>query len=417
MSAVETSRDIYDRLVAAAGRPAPTMESWAGDRWGPADAQSNIALKHEGALRAMLVPPNDLTAGEAYIHDDVDLQGDIYEILDFARRIEPIGQSKIRAVRLLRKLRTLPAENRRSEHERPVIRGRMHSKLRDNHAVRTHYDTGNDFFELFLDENLVYSCAAFLDPTESLEQAQVRKLDLVCRKLQLSPGQKLLDVGCGWGAFVVHAAANYGVEATGITISPEQAKKARQRAKDSGVDHLVTIREADYREAEGSYDAVASIGMFEHVGQRNFDTYFRHLRSLLSPGGLLLNHAISNRDRSNPKTRPTFVNTYVFPDGELRPLEESIDAAGRAGFEVRDAESLRRSYALTLRHWVRRLEANHDAAVDIAGETIYRIWRLYMAASALAFEHAGLSIYQTLYSDPDRPWTHGRAHLLAKDDD
>ena len=282
MSAVETSRDIYDRLVAAAGEPAPTMESWTGDRWGPADAQSNIALKHEGSLRAMLGPPNDLTAGEAYIHDDVDLQGDIYEILDFARRLEPIGQSKIRGVRLLRKLRTLPADSRRSQHERPVVRGRLHSKPRDNEAVRAHYDTGNGFFELFLDENLIYSCAAFLDPTESLETAQVRKLDLVCRKLQLSPGQKLLDVGCGWGAFVVHAAANYGVEATGITVSPEQARAARERAKEAGVDHLVTIRETDYREAEGSYDAVASIGMFEHVGRRNFDTYFRHLRSLLA---------------------------------------------------------------------------------------------------------------------------------------
>ncbi len=157
--------------------------------------------------------------------------------------------------------------------------------------------------------------------------------------------------------------------------------------------------------------------MFEHVGRKKFDTYFRHLKSLLSPGGLLLNHAITSRDRSNPKRRPTFVNTYVFPDGELTPFEESVNAAGRAGFELRDVESLRRSYALTLRHWVRRLEANHEAASAMAGETVYRIWRLYMAASALAFEHAGLSIFQALYADPRRPWTYGRSHLLAKDDD
>ena len=416
MTALATSKDIYERLVAAAGGPAPSMEAWNGDVWGPADARSTIVLRHEGSLRALLLPPNDLTAGEAYIHDDVDLRGDLYEILDFARRLEAIGRS-LTALRLLRKLRTLPAESRRSEHERPEYRGRLHSKLRDRQAVRSHYDTGNDFFRLFLDEQLVYSCASFLDPAEPLETAQVRKLDLVCRKLQLSPGQRFLDVGCGWGALVVHAATHYGVTATGITVSREQAEAARQKARDAGVDHLVTIREADYREATGEFDAIASIGMFEHVGRKRFDTYFTHLKSLLVPGGLLLNHAIVTRDRSNPRHRPTFVNTYVFPDGELRPFEESVEAAGRAGFELRDAESLRQSYALTLRHWVRRLEDRHDEAVAAASETIYRVWRLYMAASALAFEHAGLSIHQALFADPGRPWTYGRAHLLAKDDD
>lgn len=415
MTALETSRDIYDLLVGAAGPPAPRVEAWNGDVWGPADARSTLVLRHEGALRALLMPPNDLTAGEAYIHDDVDFQGDLYEILDFARRLDAIGRS-FTALRLLRRLRQLPAESRRGQHERPEYRGRLHSKRRDSEAVRSHYDTGNDFFRLFLDDNLVYSCAAFLDPAEPLETAQVRKLDLVCRKLQLSPGQRLLDVGCGWGALVVHAATHYGVTATGITVSPEQAAAARSRARDAGVEHLVTIREADYREATGTYDAVASIGMFEHVGRNRFDTYFTHLRGLLAPGGLLLNHAITTRDRSNARQRPTFVNTYVFPDGELRPYEESVEAAERAGFELRDAESLRRSYALTLRHWVGRLEDHHDDAVAATSETIYRIWRLYMAASALAFEHAGLSIYQSLFADPARPWTHGRAHLIAKDD-
>ncbi len=391
------------------------MRAWTGDVWGPADARSTIVLQHEGALRALLLPPSDLTAGEAYIHDDVDLQGDIFEILDFARSAESIGRS-LKAVRLLRKLRTLPDTSRRGEHPRPRYRGRLHSKLRDRETVRSHYDTGNDFFRLFLDENLVYSCAAFLDPAEPLETAQIRKLDLVCRKLQLSPGQRLLDVGCGWGAFVVHAASHYGVEATGITVSPEQAKAARELARAGGVDHLVTIREADYREATGRFDAIASIGMFEHVGRKRYDTYFTHLRGLLAPGGLLLNHAITTRDRSNARQRPTFVSTYVFPDGELRPFEESVAAAERSGFELRDVESLRRSYAITLRHWVRRLEERHDDAVAITSETIYRIWRLYMAASALAFEHAGLGLYQALYADPDRPWTYGRSHLIAKDD-
>ena len=416
MDALETSRNIYDRLVSAAGRPAPSMETWSGERWGTTDSRSTIVLNHEGSLRAMLIPPTDLTAGEAYIHEDVDFQGDLYETLEFGRRLEPIGQSKIRAVRLLRKLRSLPADSRRAQHERPNYKGKLHSKTRDSVAVRSHYDTNQEFFELFLDQNLIYSCAAFLDPTETLETAQVRKLDLICRKLQLTPGQQLLDVGCGWGALVVHAATNYGVTATGTTLSPYQAKASRSRAKEAGVDHLVTIREVDYRETDGTFDAIASVGMFEHVGRNHFDMYFSHLRSLLGPGGLLLNHAIATRDRSNAKHRPSFVNTYVFPDGELVPFEDSVGAAERAGFELRDVESLRRSYALTLRHWVRRLEEHHDEAVEVADETLYRIWRLYMAASAMAFEHAGLNIYQALYADPDRPWTHGRAHLLAKDD-
>lgn len=389
------------------------MQTWSGETWGTTDSRSTVVLNHEGSLRALLMPPSDLTAGEAYIHDDVDFAGDIYEILEFARRLEPLSHSRVRALRIARRLRTLPADSRRSAQERPVYHGRAHSRDRDAAAVRSHYDTGNDFFALFLDENLVYSCAAFADPAEPLETAQIRKLDLICRKLQLAPGQTFLDVGCGWGALLVHAASNYGVQAVGVTVSPEQAAVARERVRNAGVEHLVTVRQTDYRDIEGSFDAIASIGMFEHVGRSRFGTYFSHLRGLLSPGGVLLNHAIATRSRNVGRRKPTFVNTYVFPDGELAPVDESIAAAEEAGFELRDLQSLRRDYALTLRHWVTRLETNHEAAVEATSETVYRIWRLYMAASSLAFDHADLSVYQALYSDPQRPWTHGRRHLVA----
>ena len=379
-----------------------------------ASAPATIVLNHPGALRALALPLSDLTAGEAYIHDDVDLEGDLVWLLGFASSLESLPGSTLRQV--FRLLRKLPRNSRRRDASRPQMRGALHSPARDRHAIHHHYDVSNEFYSLFLDPAHVYSCAYFLNTDESLAIAQRRKLDLVCRKLALKKGERFLDVGCGWGALVVHAAERYGVSATGVTLSSEQAWYARRLVEDRGLDGQVEILEADYRDLSGQFDAVASIGMFEHVGKAQLGTYFGILAELLVPGGALLNHGISTRDRVTGRRKPSFVRTYVFPDGELLPIDTVLGAAEEAGFEMRDTESLRMHYGLTLRHWVTNLGARRAEAADLVGELNYRIWLLYMAGSATAFESGAISVYQMLLTKPDRPWTYGRSELLARDD-
>lgn len=416
MDALEASRRAFEVLAKLAGQPAPRMRAWNGAEWGSADAAATIVLNRPGALRSMLLPANDLSAGETYVLDGVDFEGDISSIIEFGCRAADSKRSSIAKARLYRLLRQLPEDEDRDEGARPRMRGVLHSRRRDKAAVGHHYDTGNDFFSQFLDPAMVYSCAYFLSPTESLEVAQRRKLDLVCRKLRLGPEMRFLDVGCGWGALVIHAAGEYGVKATGVTLSSEQAAEARRRVQEAGLADRVEILERDYRDLEGEFDAIASVGMVEHVGRKELTRYFGELRKALAPGGQILNHGIVTRDRNIKRVTPTFVNTYVFPDGELAPVDTVIGAAEEAGVEVRDVESLRASYALTLRHWLANLERNREAAVAAAGERTYRIWRLYMAGSAIAFERAAISVYQLLLSDPGRPWTYGRTGLLAGDD-
>jgi cyclopropane-fatty-acyl-phospholipid synthase len=414
MEALEASRRIYDLLSSAATGVAPRVRAWNGEEWGDEAAMSTLVLQHPGALAALLLPPNDLTAGEAYVFDDIDLEGDIVDTMRFGADLQDAGLlTKLRVARLARQL---PRRYRRSEAARPRFGGRLHSIGRDRRAIRHHYDTGNDFFALFLDPLMVYSCAHFLDPHEPLEDAQRRKLDMICRKLELRPGDTLLDVGCGWGALVTHAAANYGVEATGVTLSGEQADEARKRAAAAGMTERVTIIEDDYRNLDSRFDAIASVGMVEHVGLGHLPEYFRHLRSLLAAGGQLLNHGIVTRARKRARGT-SFVRTYVFPDGELHKVEDAIESAEDAGFELRDVDALRQSYALTLTRWVANLEANAEAARALAGDRTYRIWRLYMAGSVVAFERANIAVDQLLLADPARPWTFGRSRLLAADDD
>lgn len=410
------SRRTFDLLVRTGGQPAPKMRAWTGEEWGRRDAPATIVLNRPGALRSMLLPPNDLSAAEAYLSGDVEFADDIFSILDFGARLGEAKKTPLLKLQLLRLLRQLPEDSNRDQEMRSHVRGFVHSRKRDKAAIAHHYDTGNDFFEQFLDPHMVYSSAHFLSPTESLEQAQRRKLDMICRKLRLVPGARFLDVGCGWGALVIHAAREYGVSARGITISGEQAAEARNRVERAGVGDRVEILEKDYREIDGHYDAIASVGMVEHVGRKGLPNYFATLRRSLAVGGQLLNHGIATRDRKKGGATPTFINTYVFPDGELTPVDTVIGAAEDAGFELRDLESLRASYALTLRHWVANLERNREAAIEAAGETVYRIWRLYMAGSAVAFERGAISIYQLLLTDPARPWTYGRSTLLAGDD-
>jgi cyclopropane-fatty-acyl-phospholipid synthase len=414
MEATEVSRLIYRRLVDLSSGPPPALRLWTGERLGPRNAAATLVLNHPGSWRALLVPPDNLRAAEAYLYDDVDVEGDMVALMEFLAGLEPLSHRWPQLTRLVGRARRLPSDLRRRNPERPYSSGALHSLGRDERAVTFHYDTGNEFFKLFLDPQLVYSCADFLDPSETLAVAQERKLDLICRKLELAPGQRFLDVGCGWGSLVIHAASRYGVNATGVTLSEPQASVAEIKAKEAGVEDLVTIICDDYRSLDGTYDAIASVGMFEHVGRSQLSEYFGFLSRRLAAGGQLLNHGIVSRQHGFSLRRPTFISTYVFPDSQLVPIDEVVGAAEGAGFELRDAESLRASYAATLRHWVANLEANR--AVDLVGDRIYRIWRLYMAGSVTAFENARLSVFQLLLADPDRSWAFGRRRLLAADD-
>lgn len=417
MNHVETTLAIYQHLTDASDSPPPRLRLWDGTTHGPEDTASTLVLQHPGAMRSLVLPPTDLAAGEAYVYDDIDIEGDIFHTLDFAAGLESVSPLSGPARKAIMAAVRLPSDLRRRNHQRPIAHGRIHTPGRDRQVVTHHYDTGNDFFGTFLGDTMVYSCAYFLDPNENLDTAQTRKLDLVARKLELSPGDRLLDVGCGWGSMAIHAALHFGVHATGITLSESQAELARARARAAGVSDRVEILVRDYREMDGQFDAISSIGMVEHVGREQLDEYFRVMRGLLAPGGLVLNHGIVDRNHTSPRQRRRgFVGTYVFPDGDLLPITTVLEAGEEAGFETRDVEALRINYALTLRRWVAALEANREPAARAASERTYRIWRLYMAGSAIAFERGAIGVYQSLLADPRRAWTHGRARLLAADD-
>jgi cyclopropane-fatty-acyl-phospholipid synthase len=276
--------------------------------------------------------------------------------------------------------------------------GRVHSMRRDRDAVRHHYDVSNAFYRRLLGPSLVYSCAYFADADERLEAAQERKLERICRKLRLTPGERLLDVGCGWGSLALHAATHHGVRVVGITLSEVQAELARERVREAGLADRVEIRVADYREvADGPYDKIASVGMVEHVGAAQLDAYAATIARLLRPGGLALNHGIS-RLASTPAGPKSLIQRYVFPDGEVLPLDDVVGALQRAGLEARDVESMREHYALTLWRWLDNLAAERDAAIAEIGIERTRVWELYLTGSALAFEDGDITIFQTLVS-------------------
>jgi cyclopropane-fatty-acyl-phospholipid synthase len=301
----------------------------------------------------------------------------------------------------------------------PRRRGRRHSKERDAAAVTHHYDVGNDFYRVVLGDSMVYSCAYFRDQPagtfggSDLDTAQAAKLELVCRKLALRPGQRLLDVGCGWGSLVLHAAREHGVSAVGVTLSPSQAEFARNRVRDAGVADRVEIRVQDYRDVDdGPFDAISSIGMAEHVGRKEFTAYAAHLRSLLPPGGRLLNHMIATHEHEHPAD--PFIDAYVFPDGELIPLGVTVSALEATGLEVRDVHVLREHYVLTLRHWLARLERGWDDAMEASGVGRARVWRLYMAAAALGFERRRLGVNQVLAVRPTETGISGMPLVLER---
>lgn len=406
--ATATTVEFLDRIFAQAPLKDVSIRLW-NDVWWPDEKPraATIRLKHPGALRAMLAKGTAKGLGEAYLRNDFDVEGDLEAAVELAVALEdrPSGWfSTLANLYQLRRLPAPPSAGTDGERTTGARDGLRHSLSRDRKVVSFHYDVSNEFYKLWLDREMIYSCGYFETADATLEAAQEAKCRHLCRKLRLKPGQRLLDIGCGWGGLARYAARNYGVEVTGITLSAQQAALADQKAQEAGLADRVKIKLCDYRELEApeEFDAIVSVGMAEHVGRKNLPGYFQTARALLKPGGVFLNHAIGEGRRARPFRGPSFIDAYVFPDGDIPPIPIIAQAAESAGFEIRDVENLREHYALTLRHWVRRIEANHDAARALVGESTYRVWRLYMAASAYGFHHADLAVYQTLVAKPDR---------------
>ena len=370
-----------------------------------------LVCHHPGVVRTMVLGRDPLCLVEAYFRGHVDVEGDFFAALSLKDHLHSIRLSFLDRLGALLAAFRLGA----TDHSSPgsgtngsPLRGsavKAHSKTENRASISFHYDVSNEFYRLWLDEERVYSCAYFTSADESLDQAQRNKLEHICRKLRLRPGERLLDIGCGWGAMICWAARHHGVLAHGITLSRQQFDYTQQRIRAEGLQDLVTVELLDYRDLAGKavYDKVSSIGMFEHVGLANLPAYLATVQRVLRPGGLFLNHGITHDEEGWNKTMATeFINRYVFPDGELDCVSNIQLGMERAGFEILDVEGLRPHYALTLRHWVKRLEANREAALREVEEPTYRVWRLYMAACALDFEAGSTGIYQILASRPNK---------------
>ncbi len=416
--------EAYDGSVAE-----PTVVSAANS--------TTLTIRRRDAITRVVTHPGELGLARAYVAGDIEIDGDL----------DPLFELATPPLRKLLSGRTLPSLIGEvgtaamkplpppSIEARP--RGVMHSRARDRQAVTHHYDVSNRFYEMVLGPSMTYSCAVFRTPDDTLEEAQTRKVDLVARKLDLQPGTRLLDVGCGWGAMGIHAAKHYGVRVVGVTLSRAQRDYATEAARRAGVSDLVDFRIQDFRDVtDGPFDAVSSIGMSEHVGIKSLPKYTQIIFDLLKPGGRFLNHAIGKPVSFEENPRPTraseftrqvqialglrgpsktgsaFINRYVFPDGELHEVGTLVSMFQARGFEVRDLESLREHYTITLRHWVENLTQRFDEAVEEVGVERARVWRLYMAGSAVAFRRHHLEIHQILSVRPDG----GRSGLPLRPD-
>ena len=365
-----------------------------------------IIVRDPAAVAHVLREPNDLGLGRAWVAGMLDVEGDLERLLSLRRDFYGTSVSRRDRLKALGAVLAAagPAAVRPPAALASEVRvaGRRHSRRRDSIVVRHHYDVPESFYRMVLGPSMVYSCAYFETPDDDLEHAQFNKLDLICRKLQLRPGDRLLDIGCGWGSLILHARKHYGVEALGITLSPAQAATARERIRDAGVDGC-EVRVADYRElGEGSFDAVASVGMYEHVARRDYPTYARQVTALLRPGGMFLNHGIAHI-KPGPDHDRTFMRHFVFPDAELQPVSYLLGSLEEAGLELRDLESLREHYVLTLRRWSANLAGHREEAISAAGVERERVWRLYMAGAANAFDTGEITVFQTLAVRPGAP--------------
>ncbi len=413
----ETARELLGEISGLSRLPV-RLRFWDGSEL-PSDSPGTVVIRHPTALTHLLRAPGQLGLARAWVDGSLDVDGDLEPVLRARDAFTGIRLSMADRLRLATAAVHVLGRGGLRPPRVPEIEARLHGRRRslnrDRTAVRHHYDVSNRFYRLVLGPTLVYSCAYFAHPDESLETAQERKLDLIARKLRLRAGERMLDIGCGWGSLVLHAAAHYGVSAVGVTLSELQARLARERVAEAGLEDRVEIRVQDYREvADGPYDKIASVGMYEHVGRSQLGHYAETVVRLLRPGGLFLNHGITRLTPHAPNPDP-FISRYVFPDGELHPVTDIIDAMQAAELEVRDVESLRDHYPLTLRRWSANLAAHRNGAVEEVGPQRERVWRLYMLASALGFEAGEISVYQVLAARPDAP--HGlpleRAVLLT----
>ncbi len=388
-----------------------------------APPQFTLHLRDPQVLKKFIANASPIALADAYFFGQLDVEGDFYSALALKEHFEGIVLSWRDKLSLLRDVLRLPGSTGAVTDPAPgLIRtmvrrmahgfAHQHTRNSDRAAIQFHYDVSNAFYGLWLDRERVYSCAYFEAFDDSLDTAQQRKLDHVCRKLRLRPGDRLLDIGCGWGAMVCWAARHYGVHAHGITLSQQQLDYARARIAAEGLQDRVRVELRDYRDLQGDavYDKVSSIGMFEHVGLANMPTYLQTVQRVLRPGGLFLNHGITHDEEGwNQTVSREFINRFVFPDGELDCVSNIQLGMERAGFEIQDVEALRRHYAMTLRHWVKRLEVKRDEALREVDEQTYRVWRLYMAACAREFEAGGTGVYQILASrrgaEPPLPLT------------
>jgi cyclopropane-fatty-acyl-phospholipid synthase len=423
VSALEHGQHAVSTLFGSVAERTFNVRYWDGtvEAAGNGTAPFTLVLRTPSSLRQMLLPPSELSIVEAYLSGAVDVEGELSAAVALGDAIKGRLSSARALVSLLRDLLALPSSHRNGKGDVRARRsgawvspvGHKHEPTRDRAAISYHYDVGNDFYELWLDRRLVYSCAYFHHDDDTLDEAQEAKLDLVCRKLRLEPGDRFLDIGCGWGALVIHAATHYGVKAVGVTLSTRQAELASRRIQEAGLSESCRIELRDYRDVAtiGPFDKMASVGMIEHVGVDHLPQYFASAFAALRPGGLFLNHGIASVQAAHPMRwrdrvarrlwrADAFIDQYVFPDGKLGPFHEVVHAAEAVGFETRDVESLREHYARTLGEWIGRLEGNRDRAVAIVGETTFRVWRLYMTASARGFATGELNVLQTLLSKP-----------------
>jgi cyclopropane-fatty-acyl-phospholipid synthase len=394
--------EVFERM---AGPDAPVeFRAYDGSRAGAEDAPVRITVRSPVAVSYLAQAPGELGLARAYVSGHIDVDGDMYLVLGRMAGMQR-DLSAAERLQLLRQLggprvllpRVPPPLQEVRIRRRPLM-GRRHSKGRDANAISHHYDVSNTFYEWVLGPSMAYTCACYPSEDATLEEAQAYKHDLVARKLALRPGMRLLDVGCGWGGMVMHAAREYGVKALGVTLSEQQAQWAQRAIADRGLSGLAEVRHLDYRDvAETGFDAVSSIGLTEHVGQAQLPGYFAFLYGKLGPEGRLLNHCITRTAGTEPARRPDgFINRYVFPDGELEPPGFLVSLMHDTGFEVRHEENLREHYAKTLTGWCANLDEHWDEAVAEVGQGTARVWRLYMAGSRLGFERNHIQLHQIL---------------------
>ncbi|HEY6181606.1 MAG TPA: cyclopropane-fatty-acyl-phospholipid synthase family protein [Terriglobales bacterium] len=396
----EILRDYHPRNFA--------IELWDGTCWEPEPGQfrrSTWKIARAGAVRCVFSNPSELAFAEAYIGGDFDVEGDIEGIFPVADYFLNKNWSPKQKLRMGVLLSELPHGGElRLVRRGARLSGRLHSKERDRQAISYHYDVSNDFYSLWLGKEMVYSCAYFQKPEDDLDTAQRQKVDYICRKLRLKAGERLLDIGCGWGGLIMHAAREYGVNAVGITLSQQQFILAQERIAKADLAGRCQVKLMDYRDLTEpeAYDKIVSLGMVEHVGEVNLGEYFRRAFRSLRLGGVFLNHGVGAPQLRAEHNQPNFGDVYVFPDGEVPPVGAIARSAELAGFEVWDVENLREHYALTLRHWVRGMEQNAEQSRRLVDEVTYRIWRLHMAQSAYFLQSGKLNLYQTLLVKSDK---------------